>query len=230
MKVILIILLSPKNRRIIQQAANMEKLIPSSFYQSQNVVDISKKLLGKYLVTNIDTKLCVGKIVETEAYRAPDDKACHAYNNKRTARTETMFLQGGLAYVYLCYGIHNLFNVVTAPEGAAHAVLIRALEPVDGIEFMMERRNLKNLESTLTNGPGKLTAAMGIQRTHNGSSLFDNNSIWIEDRGDHIKNDEMIESPRVGIGYSAECSNWPWRFRIEGNPWTSKPDLVTYDL
>ena len=125
----------------------MKRLIPQSFYESPDVVEISKKLLGKYLVTHINNKTCVGKIVETEAYRAPDDKACHAYNNKRTSRTETMFAQGGIAYVYLCYGIHHLFNVVTGPKEKAHAVLIRALEPIDGMEYMMERRNFKKSKS-----------------------------------------------------------------------------------
>ena len=120
--------------------------LPQSFYLREDVVQISKDLLGKYLVTNFDQKITVGKIVETEAYRAPDDKACHAYGNKLTNRTKTMFEKGGTSYVYLCYGVHHLFNVVTAPKGIAHAILIRGVEPVENVTAMLQRRNFAKLK------------------------------------------------------------------------------------
>ena len=161
-----------------------EKILPKSFYARTDVVQVSKDLLGKSLVTNFNGQRTVGKIVETEAYRAPDDKACHAYNNRRTKRTEIMFKEGGCAYVYLCYGIHHLFNVVTGPKDMAHAVLIRGIEPIDGLETMLKRRNQTKLKSNLTAGPGILSKALGISTQHTGLSLLSAKSnIWIEDHG-----------------------------------------------
>ena len=194
----------------------MGKVIPVSFFSSDDVVAISKNLLGKFIVTKFKGITCVGKIVETEAYRAPDDKACHAYKNKRTPRTETMFSEGGTAYVYVCYGIHNLFNIVTAPKGMAHAVLIRGIEPIEGIDQMLERRKFDSLTPALTNGPGKLTVALGIKRIHNGVSLDGRyGDIWMEDRGEIILKNQIIEGPRVGMSTAEECAHWLWRFRIK---------------
>ena len=133
------------------------KKLPKSFYTRTDVVQISKDLLGKHLVTNFDGQRTVGKIVETEAYRAPDDKACHAHLNRFTKRTQVMFEEGGVAYVYLCYGIHHLFNIVTAKEGMAHAILVRGIEPVENVELMMERRGMDKLKTQLTAGPGVLS-------------------------------------------------------------------------
>ena len=179
--------------------------------------------MGKFLVTNFDGQLTAGKIVETEAYRAPDDKACHAYNNKRTKRTEIMFAEGGVAYVYLIYGMYHLFNVVTAKEDMAHAVLIRGVEPVENVDVMLERRKFTKLKNTLTDGPGKLTIALGINKIHTGLSLLDEeNPIWIEDRGVSISEENIIASPRVGVGYAEECALWDWRFRVKDSKWTSK--------
>ena len=198
------------------------KILSKSFYTRTDVVQISKDLLGKYLVSNIDGQITSGKIVETEAYRAPDDKACHAYNNRRTDRTEIMFSEGGKAYIYLCYGIHHLFNVVTARKGMAHAILVRAIEPVDNIEAMLYRRNMQKLERRLTSGPGTFTQAMGITTILTGIDMTVADSpIWIEDRGENILSENIIASPRVGIGYAEECIAWPWRFRVKGSPWTS---------
>jgi len=197
--------------------------LQSSFYLREDVVQISKDLLGKYLVTNIDNQLTVGKIVETEAYRAPDDKACHAHNNRFTKRTKIMFNKGGVAYVYLCYGIHHLFNIVTAPEGMAHAVLVRAVEPIENVDVMLRRRGFSKLKNNLTAGPGTLTKALGISKAHYGVSLIDEKSlIWIEDRGEEILEKNIIASPRVGIDYAGECALWDWRFRVKGSNWTSK--------
>ena len=199
-----------------------EKILPKSFYARTDVVQVSKDLLGKSLVTNFNGQRTVGKIVETEAYRAPDDKACHAYNNRRTKRTEIMFKEGGCAYVYLCYGIHHLFNVVTGPKDMAHAVLIRGIEPIDGLETMLKRRNQTKLKSNLTAGPGILSKALGISTQHTGLSLLSAKSnIWIEDHGIDIAADEIIASPRVGVAYAEECALWPWRFRMKDSKWTS---------
>lgn len=201
---------------------NTNNRLTKAFYLRTDVVQVSKELLGKYLVTNFDDQLTAGKIVETEAYRAPDDKACHAYNNRRTKRTEIMFQTGGTAYVYLCYGIHHLFNVVTAPAETAHAVLIRGLEPVDNIELMLKRRNFDKFKPQLTAGPGILSKALGINRFHTGLSLTDDDSlIWLEDRGEQVAEKDIIASPRVGVGYAEECALWNWRFRIKGNAYTS---------
>ena len=197
--------------------------LSKSFYLREDVLQISKDLLGKYLVTNFDNNLTVGKIVETEAYRAPDDKACHAYGNRMTDRTKTMFEKGGVSYVYLCYGIHHLFNVVTAPEGIAHAILIRGIEPVENVNVMLQRRNFEKLKYNLTAGPGTLTKALGISTNNNGSSLTEENStIWIEDRGNMVLEKNIVASPRVGVGYAEECALWDWRFRVKDSKWTSR--------
>lgn len=197
--------------------------LPQSFYLREDVVQVSKDLLGKFLVTNFNNEITVGKIVETEAYRAPDDKACHAYNNKLTKRTETMFEAGGIAYVYLCYGIHHLFNIVTASKGMAHAVLIRGVEPIENVNVMLQRRSFSKLKYNLTAGPGTLTKALGISTQHNGVDLLANDSlIWIEDRGVKILEKNIIASPRVGVGYAEECALWDWRFRVKDSKWTSR--------
>ncbi len=198
------------------------RLLPS-FYLRDDVVQIGKDLLGKVLVTDFDHQISAGIIVETEAYRAPDDKACHAYLNRKTKRTKTMFETGGTAYVYLCYGIHHLFNVVTAKEGIAHAVLIRAIEPLENIKVMLKRRGMEQVKPQLTAGPGVMTKALGISKDHNGINLCDPASkVWIEDHSIQVSEEEIIKSPRVGIDYAEECALWDWRFRIKDNRFTSK--------
>ncbi len=197
-------------------------MLPLHFFTRTDVVQVAKDLLGKYLVTHFEGELTSGKIVETEAYRAPDDRACHAFANRRTARTEVMFAEGGHAYVYLCYGIHHLFNVVTGPPEMAHAVLIRAVQPVDNVELMLARRNMEALERRLTAGPGALTEALGIRTAHTGLSLLDpTGPIWLEDRGEVVLEENIVASPRVGVAYAGECAEWPWRFRIKNSQWTS---------
>ena len=185
-------------------------------------MDLAKLLLGKILVTNFAEGMTSGQIVETEAYLAPQDKASHAYNNKRTERTSVMYNAGGVAYVYLCYGIHHLFNVVTGPVNLPHAVLIRALMPLDNVELMQKRRNISKLKK-LCAGPGILSKSMGIIAAYSGLSLTERHAkIWIEDRGINIDHKDIIASPRVGVGYAEECATWPWRFRIKKNEFTSK--------
>lgn len=195
--------------------------LPLEFYLDEDVEKLSKALLGKYLVSNFDGQLTSGMIVETEAYAGVSDKASHAYSVRRTQRTEIMYMQGGTAYVYLIYGIHALFNVVTNKKDTPHAVLIRAIEPVDGIETMLTRRNLTKPAHNLCGGPGLLTSALGISTKHSGISLLDN-TIWIEDRDMKISDEQIISSPRVGVSYAKEDALLPRRYRIKYNLWTSK--------
>ncbi len=162
-----------------------------SFYSGRNVVSIAKGLLGKGLFVKHYGKVVGGMIVETEAY-SRKEKGCHAYLNRMTARNAVMFKEGGHAYVYLCYGIHSLFNVVTNREGVADAVLIRALEPLKGIDVMMENIGTES-ERRITSGPGKLTKALGIDRTHNGTELW-SSDLWLEDRGTNVKKSEIVSS------------------------------------
>ena len=198
----------------------MSKL-PKEFYLREDVIQISKELLGKFLFTKINGKITGGMIVETEAYMAPEDKASHAYNYRRTNRTETFYKDGGIAYVYLCYGIHNLFNIVTNFKDVPHAILIRAIEPREGIETMLKRRRKTKPTYDLTAGPGSLSLALGITVKHNGLDLA-GDMIWVEERDILIPEKEIIKSPRVGVAYAEEYANKPWRFRIKDNPWTSK--------
>lgn len=184
------------------------------FYLRDDVVQISKDLLGKYLFTDIDGKLTAGIITETEAYAGAIDKASHAYGNRRTARTETMFAQGGVSYVYLCYGIHSLFNVVTNIEGTPHAVLIRGIKPIEGVDTILERRKSTKLKKDLTIGPGKVSLALGINfRQHNNLDLL-GHQIWIEDKGIKVKEQDITTGPRVGVDYAGEDAYLPYRMQL----------------
>jgi DNA-3-methyladenine glycosylase len=194
--------------------------LPVDFYQRKSVVKIARDLLGKGLFTNIDGVVTGGMIVETEAY-SWKEKGCHAYNGRRTQRNEIMFGRGGYTYVYLCYGMHYLFNVVTNVEGVADAVLIRALEPIGGIPEMTIRRGTALNKFHLTSGPGKLSKALGIDRRMNGKSLSEN-EVWIEDLGKKISSRNIGVTPRIGIDYAGDDASLPWRFFIINNPWVSK--------
>lgn len=152
-------------------------------------------------------------IIETEAYKGAEDKACHAYNNRRTKRTEVMFAPGGLAYVYLCYGMHHLFNIVTHKKNTPHAILIRAIQPTHGIETMLERRKKKMGDKALTSGPATTTQALGIHTNHSGTDLTQS-KIWVEDRGKIISKNQIIATPRIGIDYAEEDRTLPYRFLI----------------
>lgn len=198
----------------------MRKL-SKEFYLQEDVLKLSQELLGKVLFTRIDGKLTGGMIVETEAYKAPEDKASHAYNYRRTERTEAFYKEGGLAYVYMCYGIHHLFNIITNKAEVPHAILIRGIEPLEGIEVMQERRGMTKVNPSLTAGPGALSKALGISREHNLLDLT-GKTIWLEDHGRIIKDKDIVKSPRVGVAYAEEYALKPWRFRVEDNPWTSK--------
>lgn len=191
------------------------------FYLNTDVAQAAQDLLGKVLYTRIDQKVTAGMIVETEAYCGATDKACHAYPNKRTKRTETMFQIGGTAYVYLCYGIHSMFNVVTNVKNTADAVLIRAIEPIKGLDTIKKRRNLKNPGTNLTAGPAMLAQALGITTNDDTTDLL-GNKIWLEEGHKIYSQDEIIASTRIGIEYAEEDALLPWRFRIKGNKWSSK--------
>ena len=191
-----------------------------AFYQRTNVVKIAKELLGKVLFTRIDGVVTGGIIVETEAY-SWKERGCHAYGSRKTARNSIMFCEGGFAYVYMCYGIHYLFNVVTNRQDVPEAVLVRALEPLTGIDEMKTRRNILLNSFHLTSGPGKLTKAMGIGRSFNGKSLLDD-EIWIEDSGMNLASRDIVTSERIGIYYAGEDALLPWRFSVKGNSWVSK--------
>jgi DNA-3-methyladenine glycosylase len=193
--------------------------LEESFYQHADVTRVAKELLGKVLYARIGRKISSGIIVETEAY-SHTEKGCHAYLNRKTNRNEVMFNPGGYSYVYLCYGIHNLFNVVTGSAGTGDAVLVRALEPIAGLEHMKNRMNVDNVRR-ITSGPGKLTKAMGIDRSFNGKHLT-GSDIWIGDEGIAVKKQQIAKSRRIGIDYAGKDAELPWRFTIQGNIWVSK--------
>lgn len=194
--------------------------LSESFYQRDNVVKIAQELIGKGLFTRINGDLTAGIIVETEAY-SWKERGCHAFGAKKTARNAIMFEKGGHSYVYLCYGMHNLFNVVTNNTNVADAVLIRALEPIVGVDLMRVRRGKLSNEFHLTSGPGKLTRALGIDRKWNGKFLA-GNDIWLEDLGKKISPTKIGKSPRIGIDYAGDDAFLPWRFTLKGSPWLSK--------
>ena len=197
--------------------------LTEDYYLGNDVVAISKNLLGKYLFTCIDGVTTGGYIVETEAYNGIVDKASHSFGNRMTPRTKTMFMQGGIAYVYLCYGIHEMFNIVTSVEGEPHAILIRAINPTDGIEAMQARRNMLVLKSTITSGPGSVAKALGISRNINAISL-QSDTLWLEDRGLNFTDEQINIGPRIGVSYAAEDAFLPYRFYVKGNKYVSKPN------
>lgn len=197
--------------------------LEKDFYLREDVVEISKELLGKYLFTKIDGKVTAGIITETEAYAGETDKASHAYNGRRTNRTEIMFAEGGMSYVYLCYGIHHLFNVVTNFKNTPHAVLVRAVKPIEGIKTILQRRKLEpskelveqvvNGKKNIAGGPGTVSQALGIQTIHTGLDLTQN-KIWIEDKNIVVKPTDIIAGPRIGVDYAGEDAKLPYRFVI----------------
>jgi DNA-3-methyladenine glycosylase len=201
------------------------KKLPKSFYEREDVVLISIDLIGKILVTNFEGKLTAGRIVETEAYNGIFDKASHAWNGRRTNRTEIMYAQGGVAYVYLCYGIHHLFNVVTNLADTPNAVLIRAVEPVEGIDIMLERTGKLKAGYDLTRGPGNVSKALGIHTTYTGYDLNSNELFIAEDK---FKYDpaEIIATPRIGVDYAAEDTLLPYRFIVKNNLYVSGKKFV----
>ncbi|MGA9650135.1 DNA-3-methyladenine glycosylase [Pedobacter sp.] len=197
----------------------------SDYYLNEDVISLAKDLLGKVLYTKIEGEITAGVITETEAYFGIKDKASHAFGSRRTARTETMFAQGGIAYVYLCYGIHNLFNVVTSPKDNPNAVLVRSIEPLIGVEIIEERRSMPRTKVAISAGPGSAAKALGIDRTFNAKDLS-GDEIWIEDHQIYFNPDQISISPRVGVAYAQEHALLPLRFFVKGNKYVSKPNKV----
>jgi DNA-3-methyladenine glycosylase len=185
-------------------------MLKSSYYLNPDVVFLAKDLIGKTLCTRINNVLTCGIITETEAYNGVIDKASHAYGDRRTKRTETMYSKGGASYVYLCYGIHRLFNIVTNANGIPHAVLVRAIYPTVGVEEIVKRRGLK-LSPQLCVGPGKVTQALGIDLIHNNISLT-GKEIWIQDDKVKINENDIHTGPRIGVDYAGEDAKLPYRF------------------
>ena len=198
----------------------MAKKLGSEFYKRKDVAKIAKELLGKILVTNWEGVVTSGRIVECEAYEGIIDKASHASGGRRTRRNEIMYGEGGYAYVYLCYGIHHLFNVVTNFHEVPHAILIRALDPIEGVREMLLRTSKKKLDDTLTRGPGNVSKALGIFTKHSGLSLS-GDQIFIADDGGTFSKNEIAASPRVGVDYAGEDALLPYRFYVKGNPYVS---------
>lgn len=200
-------------------------MIPGKYFIENDTLWLAKDLLGKYLYSNTDEYgPCAGIITETEAYMGISDRASHAYGNKRTRRTEIMFQPGGVAYIYLCYGIHHLFNIVTSQQDSPHAVLIRAVKPASGIENFSQR--LKKKVPLLLNGPGKLTKAMGITTAQNGISL-ESNKIWLADFKVKVPSNLIQSGPRIGVDYAGEDAMLPYRFLITD---TSFLKQYSYDV
>jgi DNA-3-methyladenine glycosylase len=199
-------------------------VLSESYYCNEDVVFLAKDLLGKLIQVAHSDGIVSAFITETEAYAGVVDKASHAYNGRRTSRTEVMYQTGGVAYVYLCYGVHYLFNVVTGPENVPHAVLIRGVVPFEGVDLMVARRNLKTAHYKGFNGPGKLTSALGINITHNAARLT-NGTIQILDTGIRIAENEIITSKRIGVDYAAEDALLPYRFQVT-EPWMAKKNVL----
>ncbi len=194
-------------------------ILPREFYLSDDVCFLAKELLGKLLISRTSNGICSGIIVETEAYRGPDDKASHSYLNRRTPRNNSMYLEGGASYIYICYGMHHLFNIVTGTVGVGHAVLIRALEPYDGIEIMQQRRPYKTSSVHLTKGPGSLTQALGINKSLDGTILYDTLSpLQLCEINQKYRSEELGCSCRIGVESSGEAALYPWRYFVKSSP------------
>ncbi|MFH0894933.1 MAG: DNA-3-methyladenine glycosylase [Bacteroidota bacterium] len=200
----------------MNQSKNIKKL-PRAFYLNDDVVSIARLLLGKYLFTKSSDGIVTGGIItETEAYAGITDRASHAWNGRRTARTEIMYGKGGTAYVYLCYGMHALFNVVTAPEGTPHAVLIRGIYPMVGVDEILKRRKVKQPLHKIAVGPGTVASALDIQVSDTGIDLL-GSRIWLADAGIEIKKKDILASPRIGVDYAGEDAKLQWNFKVGKN-------------
>lgn len=201
-------------------------IIKKEFY-NRNALDVAKDLLGKVLVREVDGKVLKGRIVETEAYVGATDKACHAYNGLRTKRTEPLYEEGGVSYIYFIYGLYHCFNVVTNEKEVAEAVLVRAIEPLNEFDYISKIRYNKEYNEltktqikNLTNGPSKLCLAYLIDRNINVLRLYEKGPIYIED--DNYDDFEIVDTKRIGIDYAEEAKDFLWRFYIKDNPFVSK--------
>lgn len=202
----------------------MKHKLSKDFYRQQDVVSVARHLLGKHIYSLVDGQLTGGIIVETEAYRGPDDRGSHAYNGKRTARNEMMYNAGGLVYMYICYGIHDMLNIVTGEEGISHAALIRAIQPIEGIDIMRHRRALFDKDLRLCQGPGSLAKSLGLSKIHNGVDL-QGNVIWLTDEKHTYTDEQVVCSARVGMNFDGLYKAIPWRFYVKGNQYVSRPHM-----
>jgi DNA-3-methyladenine glycosylase len=196
------------------------RVLPRSFYEREDPVEVAIDLLGKILRISRTRGCCAARIVEAEAYGGPRDRASHAWRG-RTARNESMFGPPGTAYIYLCYGIHRMFNVVTAPRDVPAAVLIRGVEPIEGQELMAKRRRLSPEDFRLAAGPGALTEALGIRLEWDRTDLV-NGPIRLEDDGVSFPPDQILKRPRVGVNYAGPAAKFRWRFSVRDQPWVSR--------
>jgi DNA-3-methyladenine glycosylase len=199
------------------------KKLDASFYHHGDVTDIARALIGMVIVTRWDDITTAGRIVETEAYRGETDRASHAWGGRRTNRTEVMYGPGGYAYVYLCYGIHHLVNVVTHDRGVPHAVLLRAMEPLEGITEMVKRTGKPAGSPSLGAGPGNLSRALGIHTRHSGYFLR-SRDFFLADDGSGYAGAEILATPRIGVDYAGADAKLPYRFIVAGSPWISVPN------
>ena len=201
-------------------------IISKEFY-NRSALDVAQDLLGKVLVREVDGKILKGKIVETEAYIGLIDKACHAYNGRRTKRTEVLYEDAGVSYIYFIYGLYHCFNIVTNKKDIAEAVLIRAIEPINELDYIsnirynkiyneLTKAQLKNL----TNGPSKLCLAYLLNKDLNAVKLYEKGAVYITD--DNNEDFEIVESKRIGIDYAEEAKDFLWRFYIKDNIYVSK--------
>ena len=196
------------------------KKVPLSFYDRKDVVKIAKELLGKIIVTNIDGLFTSGRIVETEAYVGISDKASHSFSGRRTAKNEHMYSAPGTAYIYICYGMHQMMNIVTNEKEIPDAVLIRAVEPLKGIDIMLQRTGKGQLDKTLTRGPGNVGKALGIFKHHSGLHLLDE-QIYLLDDGHKIPEEKLGVSKRIGVESAGADGLLPYRFFVKGNKYVS---------
>jgi len=196
------------------------KKLDARFYDRKDVLKIARDLLGKILVTEWNGIRSSGRIVETEAYAGVNDRASHAFGNRRTSRNEHLYGDAGTVYIYICYGMHHLFNVITNKKDIPHGVLIRALEPLEGVDYMLKRTGKPVADFTLTKGPGNLSRALGMSKIHNGGNLY-SDEIYIEDDGFRYNENEVQVTKRIGVESAREDAELPYRFIVKGNPYVS---------
>ena len=196
------------------------KKLPLNFYKRKDVVAIAKELVGKIVITKLEGVITSGRIVETEAYIALTDKASHSFGGRRTAKNEHMYAHPGTAYVYICYGMHQMFNIVTNEKDIPDAVLVRAIEPLEGIDIMLQRTGKPKLDFTLSKGPGNVGKALGIFKKHSGLHLLDD-EIYLADDGFKLKENEIGISKRIGVESAFPDSELPYRFYLRGNKFVS---------
>lgn len=199
----------------------MKTKISKVFYSNDDVVHIARELIGKILVTNINSEITKGIIMETEAYNGFADKASHAYNGKRTSRNEHMYAVAGTAYVYICYGMHQMVNIVTNKKDVPDAILIRAVEPIQGLEIMQRRTGKLPGDYTITRGPGNVAKAFGIAKIHSGISLTGNELYLLQNDGYDLSGNTIGVSARIGIQYAGTDAALPYRFFVKGNKYVS---------